>query len=427
MMAAPECTPRYVCVLRSVRLFSARKTRRPSNGRAAQQELHRVMSFETLLLAAVAVAFATTTASPMSPAAAAAAVEPPVPAWTAPPFDPNGSVTPTVAYGMPVAQHSEAARIYRATPEWGVYSHGAMLAVFDGLFIATWKNAVLSEDTPGQRVLWSYASAANPLNYSVPEVLFPNVSDGSACLPNRKVAYPQDPHYLSPGCAHLFAEPTVVINGHAYAAASLRQFCLWPLDPLDAGGKYLLLRRITPGPQPGSAPALGEIFWAKDPDSAAWSATNSRLGIRTLAQMDTTTQKDIAAVLAGERPCEPNATKCEYCPGGCQDLREAGSKDAPCKIADVGGPWIERTRWAVPHSSPPKDVLVYRALGKDWCFSTRTGEHAAGSTAAGVWSPPATSNMTDIHSNMNAVRKRAFAVQCLYTNDHFTQTGLEQT
>ena len=52
---------------------------------------------------------------------------------------------------------------------------------------------------------------------------------------------------------------------------------------------------------------------------------------------------------------------------------------------------------------------------------------AAGSTAAGVWCPPATSNMTDIHSNMNAVRKRAFAVQCLYTNDHFTQTGLEQT
>ena len=108
-----------------------------------------------------------------------------------------------MAYDLPVAQHSSAVRIYNATREWGVYSHGAMLSFYGGIFgkfagaicffgcdpcesdagenllrewtfsdkllvltVATWKNGVLSEDKPGQRVLWSYATAEAPLNYS---------------------------------------------------------------------------------------------------------------------------------------------------------------------------------------------------------------------------------------------------------------------
>lgn len=98
---------------------------------------------------------------------------------------------------------------------------------------------------------------------------------------------------------------------------------------------------------------------------------------QTLKEMDGATQHDVASLLAGETPCEANATKCEYCPGGCQDLQglqAAGLNDdsAPCKVNDVGGPWIERTRWAVPHNQ--QDVIVYRAVGSDWCFSTRSGE-----------------------------------------------------
>lgn len=99
-----------------------------------------------------------------------------VPAWGGPFFDANGTVDSTIAYALPVAQQSQAVKIYNATREWGVYSHGAMISFSGGVFVATWKNAVLSEDTPGQRVLWSWATADAPLNYSKPAVLFPNVS-----------------------------------------------------------------------------------------------------------------------------------------------------------------------------------------------------------------------------------------------------------
>ena len=233
-----------------------------------------------------------------------------VPAWTARPFDANGSVNSTMAYNLPVVQNIGAVKIYNATRETGVYSHGPMISFHGGYFLASWKNAVLSEDTPGQRVLWSYASADDPLAYSTPEVLFPNVSNGEPCLPSSKQPYPPDPQYLSPACAHLFAEPTAILNGRVYLAASLRQFCLWPLDPLNDGGKYLLLRQVTLT----SPPTLGPIFWARDP-GAGFATTNKRLGIRTLSQMTEETRVDILALLAGTRPCPENATKCEFCEG----------------------------------------------------------------------------------------------------------------
>ena len=228
-----------------------------------------------------------------------------VPAWTATAFNSTGPVNSTVAYNLPVAQNTGAVKIYNATRETGVYSHGPMISFYGGYFLASWKNGVLSEDTPGQRVLWSYASEADSLSYSTPEVLFPNVSDGGVCLPNSKVPYPRSPHYLSPSCAHLFAEPTAILNGRAYLAASLRQFCLWPLDPLNEGGKYLLLRQVIPT----SPPTLGPIFWAKDPGTG-FSETNQRLGIRTLSQMPEETRSDISALLLGARPCPENASKC---------------------------------------------------------------------------------------------------------------------
>ena len=40
-------------------------------------------------------------------------------------------------------------------------------------------------------------------------------------------------------------------------------------------------------------------------------------------------------------------------------------------VADIGGPWIERTHWVVPNTAT--DVLVYRAEPALLCFSTRAG------------------------------------------------------
>ena len=321
-----------------------------------------------------------------------------IPSWTAPPFDKSAPVSKTAAYGLPVAQHTTAIKVYNATMDWtggfGVYSHAPMIAFHGGFFIASWKNGVLQEDEPGQRVLWSYASVDAPLNYSAPTILFPNVSSADQpCSSSKNLPpFPTHPPYLSPGCAHLFAEPTVVINDRVYVAASLRQFCLWPLDPLNENGVYLLLRRVTLAP--GVAPELGPVFWAADPGSA-WTATNQRLAIRTLDQMDTETQGDIAELLAGERPCAANATKCEYCAGGCQSLRAVGNRSASCTVMDFGGPWIERTRWAVP-GNDDTDILVYRAEGQYLCFSQRS------EGAAGEWSLPSETKLTDIHSNFNA-------------------------
>ena len=341
----------------------------------------------------------------------------PVPAWTAPPFDAEAGVNETVAYGMPVVQHTAAVKIYNASSDWtdakvangsffGVYSHAPMIGFFDGFFVASWKNAALqhdipgvghpsSEDTPGQRILWSYASAEAPLKYSAPAILFPNVSSGDqVCRKWQKGAAPRST-YLSPGCAHLFAEPTVVIHGHIYAAASLRQFCLWPLDPVNEDGIYLLLRRISL--RTGAKPKLGQIFWAKHPGDA-WAATNARLGIQTLSQMDAETQSDVASLLGGERPCEANATKCEYCVGGCQDLRAVAAKSAECTPEDLGGPWIERTHWTVPShaagNATSTDILLYRASGPYLCFSQRD--------YGGEWSALRKTRLMGVHSNINA-------------------------
>ena len=84
----------------------------------------------------------------------------------------------------------------------GVYSHGPMISFNDGFFLASWKNGVLSEDQPGQRVLWRWATEAAPLKYSAPAVLFPNMSTGEPCVagghppfPKNHSLYPPNPSY----------------------------------------------------------------------------------------------------------------------------------------------------------------------------------------------------------------------------------------
>ena len=91
-------------------------------------------------------------------------------------------------------------------------------------------------------VLWSYSTAEEPLAFCAPTILFPNVSSADQPCRSSKAGGSPGSTYLSPGCAHLFAAPTVVLNGRVYVAASLRQFCLYPLDRLDDNGVYLLPR-----------------------------------------------------------------------------------------------------------------------------------------------------------------------------------------
>ena len=106
----------------------------------------------------------------------------------------------------------------------GVYSHGPMISFNDGFFLTSWKNGVLSEDQPGQRVLWSYAREEEPLtSWATPAVAFPNMS----LTPCDNAS--ESNSFLTPACATLNSEPTVVLNGRVYLAASTRQFVyiLW--------------------------------------------------------------------------------------------------------------------------------------------------------------------------------------------------------
>ena len=307
-----------------------------------------------------------------------------IPAWTAPPFDPNGSVNQTMAYGMPVVQNTGVVKIFNGSSEMGVYAHQAMISVSGGFFLATWINAAHNESQPGQRVLWSYAREEEPLtSWATPAVAFPNMS----LTPCENAS--EFTSFLTPACATLNSEPTVVLNGRVYLAASTRQFCLYPLDKIDENGKYLLLRQVTLS---SSSPKLGEVFWAADP-GPAFSATNERLGIRSLSEMDASIQGDVAELLGGARPCEANSTKCEFCEGGCQDMRSAEAADAPCKL-QLSPSWRERTHWLVPHKKN-EEVIVYRSPGSALCYSVRSG-------VGGDWSVPRTSKLADIHSNTNA-------------------------
>jgi hypothetical protein len=99
--------------------------------------------------------------------------------------------------GVPAVKGAKWSRIYHAEPEYGTYNHACMIDVFNGSFIAYWKNSPADEDQPGQRVLWSYSADGQQWTPTDGKnILFPNMSTGS----NFHVA--------------LFAEPALHINGH---------------------------------------------------------------------------------------------------------------------------------------------------------------------------------------------------------------------
>ena len=144
-------------------------------------------------------------------------------------------------------------QVYNATKTGGTYSHAPMISWHHGLLLASWKNHNTSEDAPGQWVRWAHSP--DGARWSRPETLFPNVSDGSGTA--SECSHTPE-HEALPRCAHLFAEPTLVLRGHVYMASSLRQFCLYPYP--WPGRRLVLLRRLSVA-HPGGAPTLGKVFW----------------------------------------------------------------------------------------------------------------------------------------------------------------------
>lgn len=177
--------------------------------------------------------------------------------------------------GVAVANGTTHVNLYRAIPSIGTYNMAPMLAwvpIGDGgshTFLASWKNSPQDEDQPGQRVLYSVSkdgvtwSATDGTNE-----LFPNMST---------TANP----------AALFAEPTLVINGRVYAAASPTQFCVYPTPFPD----QLLLRRVL------GLHSLGPLFWASPAIPAGFEAASALNNVSILTEMDTQTQADIATLL----------------------------------------------------------------------------------------------------------------------------------
>jgi hypothetical protein len=292
-------------------------------------------------------------------------------------------------------------KVYNATASRGLYSHAPMISYHDGLMLVSWKNHNTSEDSPGQFVRWAWSKDGGA-TYSEPATLFPNVSDGS----EGSLSVPNCSHTPSnentSGCAHLFAEPTLVLGAgrHIYMAASLRQFCLYPYP--WPGRRNVLLRRVSVSSTQHS-PGLGPAFWL-DGVPPGFEAVSERRGLVPLTSMDATTQQDIAQLDDPQNlPCAAGA-KCEACVGGCQRLEPligppGTGQRAGCDIDAAGTrqSFIERSRYTVPggHS----EVLLYRQKrSKDtayFCFSARDGPTAQ-------WSEPAPSGIPDCTSNMNA-------------------------
>mmetsp|Transcript_28547 Transcript_28547/g.71542 ORF Transcript_28547/g.71542 Transcript_28547/m.71542 type:complete len:482 (+) Transcript_28547:123-1568(+) len=246
------------------------------------------------------------------------------------------------------AVHGE---VYRAAAEHGTYNHAAMIDFHDGFFLVTWKNAPRDEEQPGQRVL--YATSDDGIFWTPTDgtnVLFPNVST---------TAQP----------AHLFAAPSVVLEGRRYAVATYSQYSIHP-SPLP---ETLLLRRVYPDK------SLGEVFWATDSPPAEYLPGAAAKGIRLLRTMDGQAQSD-AALLR-----DPAYLPCGY------------THSLKCEaIVGEGIPKHESAHWHIPGSQ--KEVAMFRHRGSNHPFQWMHRDDPAGSWS-GLLS---NSNFPDHGSNLNA-------------------------
>jgi hypothetical protein len=176
--------------------------------------------------------------------------------------------------------------------------------------------------------------------------------------------------------AALFAGPPLYVAGRMYAAASPRQYCLYPAPDFSAG--LLLLRRVLPD----AAGSLGPIFWSTPAIPRGFELASQLNGVTTVAAMDAPTRADVALLTnasaygAHFMPCAaPSQTgKCEACAGGCQPWEQAPSNIiyerthltvAPAD-ARVGYPQVLLWRTSDPAANNTLWASVQQGAGSAW-------------------------------------------------------------
>jgi hypothetical protein len=281
--------------------------------------------------------------------------------------------------GFRMANSTETTVVYRGTRALGAYNHAAMIDFHGGNFMLTWKNSPLNEDSPGQRVLYSFSSDGKTWTRTDgTNVLFPGVNDSQSSTAFGKRA-------------PLFGGPTVLLRGRRYASASPHQFALWPYpwsssltstEPTN----LLLLRHVnyTSG---NHRPVLGPLFWASASIPPGFEMVSKREGILTSAQVDATTKRDLALLANYSKlPCattnqggnnfgDSATTKCEACIHGCGNTTKC-----------------ERTHYVVPGGG---DVILQRGHKHVFTFSRRA-------SPTGEWTPDQPTNIPDVDANLNA-------------------------
>jgi hypothetical protein len=250
-------------------------------------------------------------------------------------------------------------------PGTGAYAMSPMLSFLNGRFLASWKLSVSDEDEPGQRVMWAQSEDG---------VAWTTSSDGRS-----NELFPSMNASENPRVA-LFAEPSLLVNGHVYAAASPIQFCLYP----DQYQPRLLLRRVFDD----AIGHFGPVFWAANSIPAGFAQASARENVTTAAQQDAQTRADVATLTPSTdiAPCptDGSTSKCEFCRGGCQNWTVA---------LNVSSLENERSHWRVPGSDA--DVLLYRSHNRVLYASVRQAVDSE-------WPVPAPTNITDDVANFNS-------------------------
>ena len=276
--------------------------------------------------------------------------------------------------GAELLNSTKWTRLYFATPEVGQYAMSPMISYLNSAFLATWKVAPKNEDQPGQLIRFAQ---------SVDGETWINISTSGVALDAPGILFPSMNSTENPGVA-LFAEPSLYLNKHVYAAASPRQFCLYP----DQYQGILLLRRVFPG-----IGKFGPIFWASSVIPTGFAEASAKHNITAVVDQDTETQADIALLVPNQvaPPCDPlGTTKCEFCAGGCQNWTVAMS---------VPHMENERTHYVAPATGD--DIILYRTRNPELLvnylyYSIRT------SASGGEWSYPQPTNITNDVANLNA-------------------------
>ena len=286
-----------------------------------------------------------------------------LPSWQQPFLDP---LVPPYGGAPLLSNNTRWTRLFYGSlaPGAGAYAMSPMLSFLNGRLLASWKLSVSDEDEPGQRVMWAQSDDG---------VSWTTASDGS------NVLFPSMNASENPRVA-LFAEPSLLIGGRVYAAASPTQFCLFP----DQYQPVLLLRRVFDD----RVGHFGPIFWAADVVPPGFAEASARENVTSASQQDAQTRADVATLTPTSitPPCalDGSTSKCEFCVGGCQEWAVA---------LNVSSLENERSHWHVPGSEA--EVLLYRSHNHVLYASVRE-------TVGAEWPVPVPTNITDDTANFNA-------------------------